>query len=322
MSPSKSAIAREVPPSQDAPPAATPRSAQTVQFTPGKPGQPAPGPHPLTPHPAAPQPDSPPPVATEPPIVVKKRRGGTRRFVMLVVIPLIALAVGFSWWLDGGRYVTTDNAYVGADKSLITPQVTGPIAAVHVVEGQRVEVGDPLFDIDPKPYRDCAYAGARDASTRRRSNSPICARPMRATKTRSTWARTRSRCGKPTSTARTTLATRTPARASIATLRWRRWFRPSRFSNSFASSRRPPRSSSAAASMRRSRPSPTTSRRRPGSRTPSAICATPTSWRRSTASRRKSPRSNSAASRPPDSRSSRSSRTRASGSTPTRRNRT
>ena len=152
MSPSKSAIAREVPPSQDAPPAATPRSAQTVQFTPGKPGQPAPGPHPLTPHPAAPQPDSPPPVATEPPIVVKKRRGGTRRFVMLVVIPLIALAVGFSWWLDGGRYVTTDNAYVGADKSLITPQVTGPIAAVHVVEGQRVKVGDPLFDIDPKPY--------------------------------------------------------------------------------------------------------------------------------------------------------------------------
>ncbi len=151
MSPSKSAIAREVPP-EDASAAATPRSAQTVQFTPAKPGQPAPGPHPLAPQPAAPQPSSTPPAATEPPIVVKKRRGGTRRFVMLIVIPLIALAAGFSWWLDGGRYVTTDNAYVGADKSLITPQVTGPIVAVHVIEGQRVKVGDPLFDIDPKPY--------------------------------------------------------------------------------------------------------------------------------------------------------------------------
>ncbi|HLX98997.1 MAG TPA: HlyD family secretion protein [Roseiarcus sp.] len=71
---------------------------------------------------------------------------------MLVVIPLVALALGFAWWLGSGRYVSTDNAYVGADKSLITPQVTGAIVAIHVVEGQKVKVGDPLFDIDPKPY--------------------------------------------------------------------------------------------------------------------------------------------------------------------------
>ena len=53
----------------------------------------------------------------------------------------------------GGRYVSTDNAYVGADKSLITPQVTGPIVAVHVREGERVEAGAPLFDLDPAPYQ-------------------------------------------------------------------------------------------------------------------------------------------------------------------------
>jgi membrane fusion protein (multidrug efflux system) len=85
-------------------------------------------------------------------MVVKKPRGGSRRFVLIVVIPLLALAAGFAWWLTGGRYVTTDNSYVGADKSLITPQVTGAIVAVHVIEGQKVKAGDPLFDIDPKPY--------------------------------------------------------------------------------------------------------------------------------------------------------------------------
>jgi membrane fusion protein (multidrug efflux system) len=68
-------------------------------------------------------------------------------------VPLAALALGLLWWLSSGRYVSTDNAYVGADKVLITPQVTGPIVAVHVLEGQRVAVGDPLFDIDPAPYR-------------------------------------------------------------------------------------------------------------------------------------------------------------------------
>jgi membrane fusion protein (multidrug efflux system) len=82
-----------------------------------------------------------------------KRAGGGRRFFLLVVLPLAALALGLVWWLSGGRYISTDNAYVGADKALITPYITGPIVAVHVAEGQKVNVGDPLFDIDPAPYR-------------------------------------------------------------------------------------------------------------------------------------------------------------------------
>ena len=120
--------------------------SQPIQFTPAR----TPAPSPQAP-PPAPLPPAAPPPAAQAPIVVKKKRGAGR-FVMLVVIPLVALALGFAWWLNSGRYVSTDNAYVGADKSLITPQVTGAIVAVHVVEGQKVKVGDPLFDIDPKPY--------------------------------------------------------------------------------------------------------------------------------------------------------------------------
>ena len=110
----------------------------------------------------APVPASPPAPATapvvssaaEPPSAPTPRRRGERvRLFVLVVAPLAALALGLMWWLATGRYVSTDNAYVGADKVLITPQITGPIVAVHVVEGQRVAIGDPLFDIDPAPYR-------------------------------------------------------------------------------------------------------------------------------------------------------------------------
>ena len=122
------------------------QASQPIQFTPAR----TPAPAPQAP-PSAPPPPAPPPAA-QTPIVVKRKRGGMGRFVMLVVIPLAALALGFGWWLSSGRYVSTDNAYVGADKSMITPQVTGAIVAVHVVEGQKVKVGDPLFDIDPKPY--------------------------------------------------------------------------------------------------------------------------------------------------------------------------
>ncbi len=82
-----------------------------------------------------------------------RNRSGLSRFVLLVVVPAAAVVLGTMWWLSSGRYVSTDNAYVGADKSLITPQVTGPIVAVHVREGERVEAGAPLFDIDPAPYQ-------------------------------------------------------------------------------------------------------------------------------------------------------------------------
>jgi multidrug efflux system membrane fusion protein len=35
----------------------------------------------------------------------------------------------------------------------VTSQVNGLVEAVHYTEGQRVHVGDPLVDIDPRPYR-------------------------------------------------------------------------------------------------------------------------------------------------------------------------
>jgi membrane fusion protein (multidrug efflux system) len=113
--------------------------------TPTRPIEPAPAPA-TPPAPAAPQREE--ALAAPAP----RSRSGLGRFVLLVVVPAAAIVLGTMWWLSAGRYVSTDNAYVGADKSLITPQVTGPIVAIHVREGQRVEAGAPLFDIDPAPY--------------------------------------------------------------------------------------------------------------------------------------------------------------------------
>ena len=76
-----------------------------------------------------------------------------RRLLLLVVLPLIALTAGFAFYLNGGRYVTTDNAYVGAPKVLITPDVAGKIISVAVREGQLVSTGDVLFQVDPVPFR-------------------------------------------------------------------------------------------------------------------------------------------------------------------------
>jgi membrane fusion protein (multidrug efflux system) len=76
-----------------------------------------------------------------------------RRVLLLVVLPLVAVVAGATFYLNGGRYVTTDDAYVGAQKVLITPDISGKIDKVVVKEGQHVNEGDVLFEIDPVPFR-------------------------------------------------------------------------------------------------------------------------------------------------------------------------
>jgi membrane fusion protein, multidrug efflux system len=76
-----------------------------------------------------------------------------RRVLLLVVLPLVAVLAGIIFYLNGGRYVTTDDAYVGAQKVLITPDISGKVEKVVVKEGQRVNKGDVLFEIDPVPFR-------------------------------------------------------------------------------------------------------------------------------------------------------------------------
>ena len=91
-----------------------------------------------------------------------------RRVLLLVVLPLVALIAGLTFYLNGGRYVTTDDAYVGAQKVLITPDVSGKIISVAVKEGQQVSTGDTLFQIDPVPFQLAlaqAHAKLEDAKT-------------------------------------------------------------------------------------------------------------------------------------------------------------
>jgi membrane fusion protein, multidrug efflux system len=75
------------------------------------------------------------------------------RATLMMVVPAIAAAVGLYLYLVSGRYVSTDNAYVAAQKVLITPEVSGKVLRIAVIEGQHLSPGDELFAIDPEPYR-------------------------------------------------------------------------------------------------------------------------------------------------------------------------
>jgi membrane fusion protein (multidrug efflux system) len=96
-----------------------------------------------------------------------RRARALLRFVLLIALPLAAVAGGLYLYLAGGGTITTDNAYVGAQKVLITPDVSGKVARVVVQEGQHVAPGDVLFEIDPAPFRSAVtQAEARLAAVR------------------------------------------------------------------------------------------------------------------------------------------------------------
>ena len=93
-----------------------------------------------------------------------------RRLLLLVVLPVVAVIGGGVLYLNGGRYVGTDDTYVGAQKVLITPDISGRIDKVVVKEGQLVHKGDVLFEIDPIPFRlavDRAKAAVEQSRTAR-----------------------------------------------------------------------------------------------------------------------------------------------------------
>ncbi|HEY1785298.1 MAG TPA: HlyD family secretion protein [Pirellulales bacterium] len=73
------------------------------------------------------------------------------RFWLLLTAIVIVLLVSYFVAADRSTPLTTD-AYVQAYVVQVAPQVGGQVIHVHVSEGQQVEAGQPLFELDPRPF--------------------------------------------------------------------------------------------------------------------------------------------------------------------------
>jgi len=76
-----------------------------------------------------------------------------KRFILLVVVPFIAVVGGLFFFFSGGRYVSTDDAYVHAAKLMVSTDISGIVSEVDVHEGQTVNKGDLLFRVDPRQFQ-------------------------------------------------------------------------------------------------------------------------------------------------------------------------
>jgi membrane fusion protein (multidrug efflux system) len=81
------------------------------------------------------------------------RRRTLLRLVLLVCVPLLVAVGALVVWQRGGRYVTTENAYVKAHIVQVAPEVSGRVQQVAVLDHDHVRAGSLLLQIDPEPFR-------------------------------------------------------------------------------------------------------------------------------------------------------------------------
>lgn len=91
-----------------------------------------------------------------PPVMTAEERPSQLRRLrmpLLLLAPLIVIAGALFFYLHGGRYEQTDNAYLQSGLVSISPDVAGRVISVEVRNNQAVRKGDVLFRIDPAPYQ-------------------------------------------------------------------------------------------------------------------------------------------------------------------------
>jgi membrane fusion protein (multidrug efflux system) len=93
------------------------------------------------------------------------------KWALAALVLIGAISVGVHFWRLSRLYVSTDNAYVNANRIEIAAQVSGPVRAIWIRDQQAVKYGELLFQIDPEPYQLAVDAAQAQLELANQSNS-------------------------------------------------------------------------------------------------------------------------------------------------------
>jgi membrane fusion protein (multidrug efflux system) len=75
------------------------------------------------------------------------------RLPLMLLAPLIVIAGAVYIYVSGGRYQSTDDAYVQAAQMVISANVAGRVSEIDIKDNQRVPKGALLFRLDDAPFQ-------------------------------------------------------------------------------------------------------------------------------------------------------------------------
>jgi membrane fusion protein, multidrug efflux system len=81
-----------------------------------------------------------------------RRRRDRVRWVLFALLPIVLIA-GAYWYVTGGETMSTDDAYVDAEKVGVSTDVSGIVQDVAVKENQQVAAGQLLYRLDPRQFQ-------------------------------------------------------------------------------------------------------------------------------------------------------------------------
>lgn len=77
-------------------------------------------------------------------------KGRRPPWILIGIALLLAAGLSLWWWLTRNQ-ITTDDAFIQSDITLIAPRVAGTVMKVYVQDNQPVKAGELLFELDPAP---------------------------------------------------------------------------------------------------------------------------------------------------------------------------
>ena len=93
--------------------------------------------------------------AAEPAVVPARSRALKERLrlPLMLLAPLVVIGGALYVYFTGGRYQSTDDAYVGAAQMVISSNVAGRVSEIDIHDNELVKKGAVLFRLDAAPFR-------------------------------------------------------------------------------------------------------------------------------------------------------------------------
>jgi membrane fusion protein (multidrug efflux system) len=100
----------------------------------------------------------------------ERPRPGRRPLIALAAVVVVLMISGGWYYLSTRNQETTDDAFTDGNTVTIAPKVEGYVVELNVNDNTRVEAGDLMVRIDPRPF--VAARVRADLQRRRRCGDP------------------------------------------------------------------------------------------------------------------------------------------------------
>lgn len=82
------------------------------------------------------------------PEIISKKKKKLTRYIPLVLVVIIVVTLGWMWYKNYLKYISTDDAYLESDNVSVSSKITGRIISEFADEGDSVKKGTLLAELD------------------------------------------------------------------------------------------------------------------------------------------------------------------------------